>query len=155
AAFWHTPPTENGYLACCNEFWWCLNNVAKANARGQYPMAVSHLESPVRDMLYQMLGWYVGELHAWHVSIGKQGKFLANLLPTEDYALLLSTYPHADRDDIWKAIHGITTLFRNAARQVAVSQGFGYPSHWDEGMSAWLTAVEQGQVPGEMELDNH
>ena len=152
ATFWHKPPTENEYLACCNEFWWCLNNVAKANARGQYPMAVSSLESPVRDMLMEMLGWYTGMWHDWRVSIGKQGKFLGDLLSAEDFAQVCATYPHADRDDIWRAIHAITILFRQIAVAVGDAQGFTYPAQWDESVSAWLAAMERGELPGEMQL---
>jgi aminoglycoside 6-adenylyltransferase len=35
---WHImPPTEKLFTDCCNEFWWCLNNVAKGIARNELP----------------------------------------------------------------------------------------------------------------------
>lgn len=33
-------PTESEYLACFNEFWWCLNNVAKGITRDELPYAI-------------------------------------------------------------------------------------------------------------------
>lgn len=150
--FWEKRPGEGEYLACCNEFWWCLNNVAKAIAREQYPMAVTHLQDPVRAMLFKILGWYVGDLHGWRISVGKQGKYLDLLLPADDYAQLLKTFPHADPDDLWDAVFAMTALFRKTGEHVAVSHGYRYPEEWDTGMTKFLQAVQRGELPGAMRL---
>lgn len=37
--YWHIqPPDRSVYRDCCNEFWWCLNNVAKGIAGMNCPM---------------------------------------------------------------------------------------------------------------------
>ncbi len=152
AEFWSVAPGEGVYMACCNEFWWCLNNVGKAVMRGQLPAAIDHMRSPVGDMLLRMLGWYAGSLHDWQVAPGKGGKFLGDLLPPKDYALLLATYPHADAEDIWRAIDAQTTLFRHAGTALATELGYTYPHNWDDAITAYLQALQQGEVPGEMSL---
>jgi aminoglycoside 6-adenylyltransferase len=36
---WHIePPSPLYFYSCCNNFWWCLNNVAKGIARMNFPM---------------------------------------------------------------------------------------------------------------------
>lgn len=35
--YWIQKPEKFRYEACCNEFWWCLNNVAKGIVRDQLP----------------------------------------------------------------------------------------------------------------------
>lgn len=150
--FWATPPTEGTYLGCCNEFWWCLNNVAKAVVREQYPAAITHLQDPVRGELLNMLGWYAGGLHGWQVTVGKQGKFLRDVLPAADYALLLETFPRADAGSLWTAIEAITTLFRRVALMVAEERDYRYPQQWDAGMTSYLQAMRRGELPGEMQL---
>ena len=45
------PPNEAIFHACCNEFWWCLNNVAKGVARDELPYAMDMFNHYVRDML--------------------------------------------------------------------------------------------------------
>ena len=35
--YWIRKPSEPEFLACANEFWWCLNNVAKGLWREEIP----------------------------------------------------------------------------------------------------------------------
>ena len=37
---WIKPPVKEKYFGCCNEFWWCLNNVAKGIARDHLSYAM-------------------------------------------------------------------------------------------------------------------
>jgi len=35
--YWLTEPDTLNFYSCCNNFWWCLNNVAKGIARDELP----------------------------------------------------------------------------------------------------------------------
>jgi len=48
------------YYSCCNNFWWCLNNVAKGIARDELPYAMHMLNDVVRAELHDMINWYIG-----------------------------------------------------------------------------------------------
>lgn len=75
------PPTEKLFRDCCNEFWWCLNNVAKGMARDELTYAMDMFNKPVRDMLNQMTDWYIGVRYDFKVSAGKMGKNYKRYLP--------------------------------------------------------------------------
>lgn len=67
-------PTEALYLGCCNDFWWCLQNVAKGIWRDELPYAKQMFETVIRPRLDQMVSWWVGTKQDFQVSIGKMGK---------------------------------------------------------------------------------
>lgn len=50
-----TAPTPEVYHDTCNEFWWCLNNVAKGITRDELPYVMEMYNHYVRNMLNQMI----------------------------------------------------------------------------------------------------
>ena len=51
-------PTAEQFAGCCNEFYWCMNNVAKGIARRQLPYAMWMLyNSVVHPMLIKLLSY--------------------------------------------------------------------------------------------------
>lgn len=54
--YWHIKrPAAKMFVDCCNEFHWCLNNVAKGIAREELSYAMEMQNHYVRDMLVRML----------------------------------------------------------------------------------------------------
>ena len=94
--YWVKRPTEAQFQGNCNEFWWCLQNVAKGINRDELPYAMEMLNVYVRAAMMQALDWYVGAQTGFLVSTGKAGKFLKRYLPTERYEMLKNTYPDGD-----------------------------------------------------------
>ena len=88
-------PMKNQYLACCNEFWWCLNNVAKGIARDELPYAMGMLNHYVRDMLNEMVQWHIGIKTHFSVSTGKMGKYFKKYLSSELYGQYAAHIPAA------------------------------------------------------------
>ena len=80
ADFWVKKPDSAHFLAVCNEFWWCLNNVAKGLWREEIPYVQEMLHAVERPQLVQMLAWKIGLEHDFSVSIGKAGKYLRRFL---------------------------------------------------------------------------
>jgi aminoglycoside 6-adenylyltransferase len=135
-------PNQDIYSACCNEFWWCLNNVAKGIARDELPYAMNMYNTIIRNMLHKMLEWHIGVNTDFSVSAGKDGKYFKRYLPQEVYARYAATYSGSDYNNFWKAVFYACGLFRDAALVVARSLGFKYNQAEEDGMMKYLNSVK-------------
>lgn len=135
-------PDAGGFAACCNEFWWCLNNVAKGIVRDELPYAMEMFQHYVRDMLNRMVEWQIGIHTDFSVSAGKMGKFYKKLLPEELYRLYAATYSGSNYEDFWAAVFSACELFRLAGHEVADRLGFPYNEEEDANMSAYLRRMQ-------------
>ena len=143
--FWYVKrPTGKLFADCCNEFHWCLNNVAKGIARDELPYAMEMMNRPVRDMLMLMLKWYVGAGRNFRVNPGKCGKYLKKYLPESMYERLKATYSGADCGGMWRAAFEMLYLFGDAAREVAAALGFSYDEREEKGIEAYMKQVKDG-----------
>lgn len=140
------PPTADAYFCCCNEFWWCLNNVAKGVARDELPYAMEMFNHYVRDMLNKMVEWHIGVCTDFAVCAGKMGKYYKKYLSNELYGQYLRTYPHADADDIWEAVFAACGLFNTLAEAVAKRFGFFYNTADEQSITAYLIDVKNGKL---------
>ncbi len=135
--FWHVgKPTEKEFSDCCNEFWWCLNNVAKGAARAQEVYAMDMLNRYVRDMLNIMCGWYIGVDAGFSVSPGKAGKNFKKYLGTDIYIMYLKTYSSAD--GLVGAAYNMADLFSFLAHTVASALGFKYNEDEEKGLRKYF-----------------
>lgn len=144
--FWYVKmPNQKCFSDCCNEFHWCLNNVAKGIARDElsYVMEMNHI---VRDMLILMLEWYVGTQYNFAVSVGKSGKYLKKYLPTELYEKFAKTYSDADYEHIWAAAFEMLYLFGDVAREVAEKLGFVYDEAEEQGIERYMKQVRSREL---------
>lgn len=124
--WWVKKFSEAEYIEVCNEFWWCLNNVAKGIRRYEIPYAQDMLNEVVRPQLVKMLGWKVGILTDYSVSIGKSGKYLNKWLREEEYELFLETYCGAVAGEMWRSVLIMCRLFEETAIFVAANLGYEY-----------------------------
>lgn len=137
-----SPPTKGQFDSCTNDFWWCLQNVAKGIWRDELPYAKQMFEDTTRHALHQMLNWWIGQQHHFELSTGKMGKYLKNYLPENYWALYKKTYADADYDHMWNAIFATCTLFRSIAKDVAHHFHFSYPHKDDANMTVYLKHVQ-------------
>lgn len=141
-AYWYVKcPTQKQFSDCCNEFYWCMNNVAKGIARDELTYAMKQFNEFVRDMLVQMLKWYVGAEHDFSVSAGKEGKFFKNYLPKEWYEQLRRTYSDADYEHLWAAVAEMIALFEKAAKQISAKLGFIYKEEERKAIEDYIAHV--------------
>lgn len=124
--YWVKKPTKEQYLATCNEFWWCTNNIAKGLGRKEIPYVQDMANHVVRPQLIKMLDWKAGLLTGWAVSTGKSSKYLYRWLPEEEWRMLLSTYFDGSVEHAWKSIFSMCELFGKAARFVGETLGWEY-----------------------------
>jgi aminoglycoside 6-adenylyltransferase len=135
-------PTQDAYTAYCNNFWWCLQNVAKGIARDELPYAMEMYNSVVRELLNGMIDWYIGTLTGFSVSAGKMGKYYKKYLPPEMYALYAKTYSDSDYDNLWDAVFVMCRLFHSVALSVGEHFNFTYRQHEENAIIDYLNKVK-------------
>ncbi|MCR8644618.1 aminoglycoside 6-adenylyltransferase [Paenibacillus sp. N1-5-1-14] len=134
-------PTEPEYVSCCNDFWWCMQNVAKGIARDELPYAKTMFDQIIRERLDEMLAWWVGGKHDYQISVGKMGKYFKNLLPAPYWDLYKQTYADADDEHTWGAVFTACELLRQVAQEVASQCHFTYVEQDDWNMMLYLNRV--------------
>lgn len=142
--YWVKKPTKEQYLAACNEFWWCTNNIAKGLWRKEIPYVQDMTNYCVRPQLITMLNWKVDILTGWSVSTGKSSKYLYQWLSEEEWQMLLSTYFDGDVDHAWSAVFRMCGLFENTARFVGEKRGWEYNEKEGKGAREFLEWVREG-----------
>lgn len=143
SGYWIKPPVKEKYYGCCNEFWWCLNNVAKGIARNQLPYAMRMYFEVVHIELEKMTEWYIGIRNDFSVTTGMWGKYFNKYLPIELYEMFLKTYSDCDCDHFWDAIFTACSLFHLLAVEVATHFGFTYRQYEEDGMLEYLRTVSK------------
>ncbi len=139
-------PSEKRFRGCCNEFYWCLCDVAKGIARDELPFAMTTYNTLVRDMLDQMLNWYIGIRTDYSVSSGKLNKYFKKYLPADFYEEYVKTYTDGNYEHFWHPIDISCALFRKTALSVADYFNFIYPEN-DELASGRYIRNIRGQMP--------
>ena len=141
--YWVKKPTKEQYLAACNEFWWCTNNIAKGLWREEIPYVQDMTNYVVRPQLIRMLDWKAGILTGWTVSTGKSSKYLYQWLPEEEWQMLLSTYFDGNVGNAWKSVFDMCDLFRDVAQFVGKKSGWEYNEKEGKAAYDFLEYVHQ------------
>lgn len=131
------------YSGCCNEFWWCLNNVAKGMWRGEIPYVQDNLNLYIRPQLVKMLSWKIGIDTDYTVSTGKSGKYMHRWLTPWEWQELLKTYPSGQPEAIWEAVFIMCGLFGRTAEEVGNRLGFHYNAEEAQGSMTFLKHVRE------------
>lgn len=117
--YWVKRPTEHNFLDTCNEFWWCLNNVAKGLWREEIPYVMDMLNYYVRPQLIRLMEWKIGFDTNFSVSVGKSGKYMHRWLGNQLWNTFLKTYPSGQVKDIWQSVFIMCDLFSDIAKDVS------------------------------------
>jgi aminoglycoside 6-adenylyltransferase len=135
-------PEEPLYISCTNNFWWCLQNVAKGIWRDELPYAKLMFQYTTRDSLDRMVSWWIGTQYGFQVSTGKMGKYFKNYLPPSYWEMYKGTYSDSDYSHFWNSIFVTCELFRILSKDVAESLDFTYPYKDDENMTKYLIHIK-------------
>jgi aminoglycoside 6-adenylyltransferase len=136
-------PTEPLFMGCCNEFWWCLQNVAKGIWRDELPYAKLMFENTTRSSLDKMVSWWIGTQNDFQVSTGKMGKYYKKYLPESYWEMYKGTYSDANYDNVWDSIFKACELFRILAKSVAEYFKYIYSDKDDTNMTEYLKYVSK------------
>lgn len=134
-------PTGPQYASRCNNFWWCLQNVAKGMRRDELPYAKHMFEQPVRASLDEMVSWWIGSNNHFQISTGKMGKHFKKHLPEPYWELYKNTYADSNYDNMWNALFAAGDLFRILAADLAQKLAYTYPNDDDRKMTEYLKHV--------------
>ena len=138
------PPKQKEFSDCCNEFWWCLNNVAKGIARDELPYAMQMFNTVVRKQLDRMVSWYIGTITDFSVSTGKMGRYFKKYLPESIYNKYLRSYAAPKSDKMWSAVIDTCKLFSDLARIVAQDMCLEYNEQEESGSRLYMMNVKDG-----------
>lgn len=136
-------PTQEQFLCTCNEFWWCLNNVAKGLWREELPYVMEMIDFNIRSMLTRVLEWKIGQEHQFSVNIGKSSKYMKYYLPKDIYEQYLKTYGPACSNEIWKSVFQMCDLFHETALELSEKMNFTYNREEAQNSRFYLEHVKQ------------
>lgn len=139
---WIKPPTKEMYFGCCNEFWWCLNNVGKGIGRNQIPYAMRMYTEVVHPQLDKMIEWYIAMNNNFTISTGMWGKYFSKYLPLEFYDMYLNTYSDCDLNNFWDAIFTCCEFFSIIAKQVSEKFDYIYNIKDEENIMQYLNNIK-------------
>lgn len=124
--YWVKKPTEHNFFDTCNEFWWCLNNVAKGLWREEIPYVMDMINYVVRPQLIRLMEWKVGFDTGFTVSVGKNGKYMYKWLESHMWNTFLKTYPSGEVQCIWESVFIMCDLFDDIAKEIAGKMSIKY-----------------------------
>lgn len=119
-------PTQQQFACTCNEFWWCLNNVAKGLWREEITYAQDMLNFHVRKQLEKMLSYKIGIDTDFSVSVGKSAKYMYRWLSENEWQMYLLTYSSGNVNSCWEVVFIMCDLFEEAAKYVANKMNYTY-----------------------------
>lgn len=132
---------------CINEFYWCLQNVAKGLARDQVPYALWMMNGPIRDMLHRMIEWKIAKDHEYTVSVGSHGKRFKHYLSPQVYAQWVATVSDASIDGVWQSAFNSIQLFSALAKELCQDLAMIYPSEEEINSTAHLKRIHKKTRP--------
>ena len=139
-------PTKAQYIDVTNNFWWCLQNVAKGIVRDQLTYAMNMYVQCVHEKLEIMMNWYIGINTGFAVSVGAWGKYYKKYLSDDMYAMYLNTYSDSNYDNLWDSIFTSCELFRKIAHSVGEQFEFIYNKQEDVNMMDYLIKMRNGTL---------
>ena len=134
--YWTCPPTEEEFVASCNEFWWVSAYVVKAIRRNQLIYATDHLYGICQQELLKVLAWQVTSDRGV-VDIGKNYKYLFQYLPAEQEKEFSALLDLSSLDKITQSLFATMGLFDREAQILAQKMGFAYDQEEAEKMIAY------------------
>lgn len=136
-------PSQGEFYSYTNDFWWCLQNVAKGIWRDELPYAKLMFEYTTRYSLDKMVTWWIGIQEDFQVSTGKLGRFFKDYLPEPYWNMYKETYSDSHYSNLWDSIFVSCELFRILSLDVAERFDFTYPINDDKNMTIYLKAVSR------------
>lgn len=146
SSYYEKKPTKLEYDSCCNNFWWCLQNVGKGIVRNEIPYAMMMYHTIVREEFHDMIAWSIAMDYDFKVSAGKMGKFFKNYLPEKLYSQYLRTYSSTEIEAFWNALFEMCVLFSQIAKKVGNGLGYDYELNDELNMMGYLRQLKTESI---------
>ena len=95
-----------------------------------------------RNMLMEMIKWYIGINMDFSISSGKYGKYFKKYLEPQLWDMYVKTYSNSNYENLWESLFIAGDLFRVMAQKVGEHFEFEYPFGDDERVTAHLKHVK-------------
>lgn len=136
-------PTAAELYSACNNFWWCMNNVAKGLWREEVTYVLGMINEWVRFDLVKVLSWHIGFETDFSVSVGKSAKYMYKWLEPAVWQRFLSTYSGADISEIWRSVYAMCDLMDEFAPKIAEKLQTEYDYEMAKNSRMWLEKVQK------------
>ena len=123
--YWTTLPTQEEFVAACNEFWWVSAYIVKAIRRNQLIYATDHLYGICQQELLKVLAWQVTSDRG-AVDIGKNYKYLFQYLSAEQEKEFSALLDLSSLEKISQSLFATMNVFDREAQSLAKKMGFAY-----------------------------
>jgi len=123
--YWTAPPSEEEFVASCNEFWWVSAYVVKGIRRNQHIYATDHLYGICQQELLKILAWQVTS-DKGAVDTGKNYKYLFQYLPAEQEKEFSALLDLSSLEKISQSLFATMNFFHREASVLAQKMGFAY-----------------------------
>ena len=134
--YWTAPPSEEEFIASCNEFWWVSTYVVKGIRRNQLIYATDHLYGICQQELLKVLAWQVTSDRGV-VDIGKNYKYLFQYLQAEQEKEFSALLDLSSLEKVSQSLFATMKLFDCEAQSLAQKMGFDYDQEVAEKMMAY------------------
>lgn len=130
SSFFVRKPSETRFEKVVNEFFWVVPYIVKGCSRKQFMYAVQHIEL-IRQQLIEVIGWSIGEAHAYEVNLGSHQKNLQQYMVKEDWEKLQLTYDCSNYIQMRQALILLIDLMERYAKPLALSYNYPYSTEYD------------------------
>ena len=134
--YWTAPPSEEEFIASCNEFWWVSTYVVKGIRRNQLIYATDHLYGICQQELLKVLAWQVTSDRGV-VDIGKNYKYLFQYLQAEQEKEFSALLDLSSLEKVSQSLFATMNVFDREAQSLAKKMGFAYDQEEAEKMIAY------------------
>ena len=134
--YWTAPPSEEEFIASCNEFWWVSTYVVKGIRRNQLIYATDHLYGICQQELLKVLAWQVTSDRGV-VDIGKNYKYLFQYLQAEQEKEFSALLDLSSLEKVSQSLFATMNVFDREAQSLAQKMGFAYDLKVAEKMMAY------------------
>ena len=134
--YWTVFPSEEEFVASCNEFWWVSAYIVKAIRRNELIYATDHLYGICQKELLKVLAWQVTSDRGI-VDIGKNYKYLFQYVPAEQEKEFSALLDLSSIDKITQSLFSTMKEFDREAQILAQKMGFAYDKEVAEKMIAY------------------
>ena len=134
--YWTAPPSEEEFIASCNEFWWVSTYVVKGIRRNQLIYATDHLYGICQQELLKVLAWQVTSDRG-AIDIGKNYKYLFQYLQAEQEKEFSALLDLSSLEKVSQSLFATMNVFDREAQSLAKKMGFAYDQEEAEKMIAY------------------
>lgn len=139
-------PSQEEFNNINCEFWWVMKTFAEYTLREELLSSMFYLNNSVRDLLNQMIRWYICLKSEGPVNMGILDSRMEEILDSDLFRLYKRTYPDADYSHIWEAYESVIEIWRKTGHFISECCGFEYPIKTEQNMIEFIHCLKEQKL---------